>query len=170
MLPKSQTISVRLPQEDVDFLANFKANGATTQSEKLREIIRLVREQSDHRHSLAKGIAANSAYLSELKGAVKEIELQEGIYSEIVESFFAILPDLNAIASQHQRFESVGELRELEVILGRRFGQFLDRLLRLATTETSPCYNAKVMSEQMQKLKPLLVATLNNIDQQGEEA
>lgn len=161
MLVKSQTISARLPQKDYDFLVAFNANGASTQSEKLRELIRFVREQQDQRHSLAASVAANSKYLSDLRGKVKEIEIEEGISSEIVEIFFALLPDLNALAGQPFRFESSEQLRKLEGILILRFFQCMDRLLRLAATDSSPCYSPQALSQQLQKLRPLLDAALH---------
>jgi|GEM_PF-805967 len=168
MLVKSQTISARLPQKDYDFLVAFNANGANTQSEKLRELIRLVREQQDQHHSLAASVAANTKYLSGLRGKVKEIEIEEGISSEILEIFFAILPDLNAIAAQKSRFESSEQIKNLEGVLMLRFFQCMDRLLRLAATNISPCYSPERLSEQFQKLRPLLETALHTPQVQGE--
>ena len=45
MLNKSQSISVRLSAEDYDYLMHIEQNGAVTQSEKVRELIRMTREQ-----------------------------------------------------------------------------------------------------------------------------
>ena len=45
MLNKSQSISVRLSPEDYAYLMRIEQNGAVTQSEKVRELIRMAREQ-----------------------------------------------------------------------------------------------------------------------------
>lgn len=44
MLSKSQSISVRLSQEDYSYLMKIDRNGAVTQSEKVRELISLARD------------------------------------------------------------------------------------------------------------------------------
>ena len=45
MLNKSQSISVRLSPEDYAYLMRIEQNAAVTQSEKVRELIRMAREQ-----------------------------------------------------------------------------------------------------------------------------
>ena len=45
VLNKSQSISVRLSPEDYAYLMRIEQNGAVTQSEKVRELIRMAREQ-----------------------------------------------------------------------------------------------------------------------------
>lgn len=156
MLPKSQNISARLPQEDYDFLMGFKANEATTVSEKLRELIRLAKDQKEQNASIAKSIAANTKYLSGLKGTVKQIELEDGSYSEILEIFFSLVPDLNAIATQDHRFQDKNELINLEKVLARRFFHLIDRVLRLSFTQPAPCYSPDVLENLTQNVAMLL--------------
>lgn len=71
MLNKSQSISVRLSPEDYAYLTRIEQNGAVTQSEKVRELIRMAREQVGS-ESFARAYLSASAVIAPILAQCKQ--------------------------------------------------------------------------------------------------
>jgi hypothetical protein len=87
MINKSQSISVRLSQEDYEYLMSVSDNGALTQSERVREVIRLARESSNS-ESFMSSFIKGDAFLSHY--AAKYFESTNN-RSQMVEAVFDFL-------------------------------------------------------------------------------
>lgn len=116
MLNKSQSISVRLSSEDYAYLMQIEQNGAVTQSEKVRELIRMAREQVgpetfsraflSSSSSVAPYLAASRAQPDDRSDLV---ELILGVLAETAASVQAVNKDEDFNASLESRLIPVAE-------------------------------------------------------------
>ena len=89
-------ISVRISQEDADFISEFKIEGANTPSEKIRELLTQARLAHSQTHDYSTALAAQEQFFQVARRDVLHAEKEWGIHSHIVARLFEQLPDFAA--------------------------------------------------------------------------
>ena len=120
-------ISVRITQEDADFIAELKIEGANTPSEKIRELLKLARLAHTQ---------------------------QAGVHSHIVARLFEQLPDLGAtLAADLPEEADLDDLKKYERELMWRIVRLTDSILQLAVTGKGAAYDDTVLQQLENTLK-----------------
>jgi hypothetical protein len=148
---KTIPLSVRISEEDAEFLAGLALPGATTASEKLRALI----GQSRRRHAEGRSYEASLALVRELLEplslTLRARELSSRQRSELIADTLYWLPDLVAflMAGPAPRAAKAGdgrELAEFEAGVAHRIFRFIEAVLRLGVTAKAPCYDPGVVT------------------------
>lgn len=160
MSGKSHAISVRLSQEDHEFLVAWERNGANTLSEKVRELVDLARSQASsasNSHTLTEITSQN---LNGLMVRIHQAEREYTTHSDIVQSVLLLLPQLLAVLP-NQLSPSLDDLMASERALSDLLFRFYSNLMRMALTEQGPGYDPSIVVDLFRELKPTLDALLS---------
>lgn len=153
MPSKTIPLSVRLSEEDSDFLTSLKIDEAATPSDKIRAIISQAR-------LLEKGTKKYQDSLSLLKNIVNpterrllHLEREFNLRSELTSKFSDWASEslaffITSIPAEDNKV-SKDTLEALEAGLVQRILALMESVLRMSITETSPCYNPKVLSGRL---------------------
>jgi predicted ATP-dependent protease len=157
-MSRTLPISARIPQEDADFLAKLKIEGAITPSDKLRAIIGEARQRAEGQGDYAASLQWIRQILVPAVNRIREGEHRTRMHSELVLAVAEWLPQACAlILSEHaDGANEKQQLIELEKALADRAFQLAEALLRLGVTEQAPCYDKNIISS---KLGPVLDLT-----------
>lgn len=147
-------LSVRIDQEDADFIAKLHIDGASTPSEKIRELLkqaRLAHEQvQDYPHALE----AMERFVYAAKRRVLHAEKELGIHSALLARVFELLPDLVAtVAADVAQDADAGSLREYEEKVMWRIVRLMDAVLQLAVVGKGAAYDDDVLVQLDNTLK-----------------
>ncbi|GAA6133862.1 hypothetical protein NBRC116188_06510 [Oceaniserpentilla sp. 4NH20-0058] len=116
MLSKSQSISVRLSQEDHAYLMKIEQNGAITQSEKVRELIKMARDQVGT-ETFTRAYLSSSETIAPYKAISKEdpnvrsdiVDTILDMVCEVVTSIQSTEKEINFLAQLEAQLEPVAE-------------------------------------------------------------
>ncbi len=160
MSGKSHTVSVRLSQEDYDFLATSDWQNANTLSEKVRELI--VQAHLHHNSSNTHTALHNryADYLQELLQQVQSLEQDKNIHSEVLQTVLVTLPQL-MLALPQNTTPSTADLKNTEQDLTELIFRCFSNLLRLAITEKGPSYDPDITVRHLRALLPTLETLLS---------
>ncbi|HEY4214644.1 MAG TPA: hypothetical protein VGM84_24420 [Steroidobacteraceae bacterium] len=146
-----QTVSARIPAEDLQWLATLDVQGATTPSDKLRALVAQLRRQ----HEGALEYSASLQWMRDLVApfvtAVGTFEHRQGKHSEVVRLISDWVPQLMAIlvAENSLGREPLRKAQEIEDKLVARAVQLLLGILRLGVTPGADCYDGQVLERYL---------------------
>ena len=147
-------ISVRISQEDADFIAELKIEGASTPSEKIRELLTQARLAHSQTHDYGTALAAQEQFFQVARRDVLHAEKEFGIHSHIVARLFEQLPDLAAtLAADLPENAQAADLKRYECELMRRIVRLTDSILQLAVTGKGAAYDDTVLQQLENTLK-----------------
>ena len=147
-------ISVRISQEDADFIAELKIEGANTPSEKIRELLTQARLAHSQTHDYSTALAAQEQFLQAARRSVLHAEKQAGVHSHIVARLFEQLPDLAAtLAADLPENAQEADLKQYERELMWRIVRLTDSILQLAVTGKGAAYDDTVLQQLENTLK-----------------
>ena len=147
-------ISVRISQEDADFISEFKIEGANTPSEKIRELLTQARLAHSQTHDYSTALAAQEQFFQVARRDVLHAEKEWGIHSHIVARLFEQLPDLAAtLAADLPENVQAADLKQYECELMRRIVRLTDSILQLAVTGKGAAYDDTVLQQLENTLK-----------------
>lgn len=139
-------ISVRISQEDADFIAEFNIDGANTPSEKIREILKQARLAHTQTRDYGSALAAMEQFLQTAKHNVLHAEKEHGVHSHILARMFELLPDLTAtLAVDLLEDTDLGVLKYYEREVMLRVVRMTDSILQLAVTGKGAAYDDGVL-------------------------
>jgi hypothetical protein len=150
-MPAMQTVSVRIPTEDLEWLALFDVQGAATPSDKLRAFVTQVRKQ----HEGALDYGASMQWMRDLVApfvAAKDgFEHRANKHSELIRLLTDWLPQVMAllVAESHLGREPQRKALELEEKLAARVFQLITAILRLGVTQSADCYDPRVLEKHL---------------------
>ncbi|WP_261843090.1 hypothetical protein [Aliamphritea ceti] len=160
MSGKSHTVSVRLSQEDYDFLASSNWQNASTLSEKVRELIIQARLHDTISNTHVALHNSYTEYLQALLQQVQSLEQNENIHSEVLQTLLLTLPQLTAALPQDTSL-SATHLKNTETDLTELIFRCFSNLLRLAITEKGPSYDPDITVRHLRALQPTLETLLS---------
>ena len=162
-------ISVRISQEDADFIAELKIEGANTPSEKIRELLTQARLAHSQTHDYSTALAAQEQFLQAARRSVLHAEKQAGVHSHIVARLFEQLPDLAAtLAADLPENAQEADLKQYERELMWRIVRLTDSILQLAVTGKGAAYDDTVLQQLENTLK--LADIVRRASEVGAEA
>jgi hypothetical protein len=153
-------LSVRIPQDDFEWLTTLDIDGAGTPSDKLRAVIQRHRRQLEGSQSYELALGWLRDLVQPFAREVAGYEHRTGERSEIVAAMLEWVPQLMALlASEHIPAQATAErARQVEEMLLQRGASLLGALLRLAVTPHHAVYDVDTMERQFARLDALVDA------------
>jgi hypothetical protein len=157
MSNQMQTMSVRVPSEDVEWLSSLEIAGAVTPSDKLRGLIAQMRRQ----HQGTMDYAACVAWLRDLLGpfvtALREVEHRHKLHSDAVNAIIEWVPQIAALMLAERRFgkDAPAQAAALEEALIQRSFQLFNTLLRLGVMPRAECYDPAAIERHLGRVLEL---------------
>ena len=158
MTVQMQTVSARLPSEDLQWLSALELPGAVTPSDKLRALIAQMRKQ----HEGALDYSACLAWLRDLLAPfvieLRGIEHRERTHSAAVSAIIAWAPQIMATMLSARDFgeDGTARARELEDALVQSCFHLLTALLRLGVTPAAESYTPDVIEKHLSRVLELV--------------
>ncbi|WP_428643170.1 hypothetical protein [Roseibium sp.] len=154
-MPKSIPISVRLSDDDVEFLAKYEVQGARTPSDKLREILRQAREREKGFQDVDACEELLRSMMRPAERGLRQLQREQGIRSDFVIKLYERLPDMFAelIAAAPGPEDEAKELKRFEERLAAELFALIEEIFNLGLTTKSRTYDPDLMDR---KLEPLL--------------
>ena len=156
---KTVPISVRISDEDAEFIAGLRIEGAHTPSEKMRALIAEARRRQQWPRDYAGSRAWVESVLASALRAVRNAEVDLERHSEAITLVAEWLPDIMAYiltgVPPDYEINEPQELAQLEQGVVDRVFRLLESMLRLAVTEECPCYDTHVVDRRMHSVLAL---------------
>lgn len=141
-------LSVRISQEDADFIAQLQIDGANTPSEKIRELLKQARLAHTQNKGYDSILTSSEQMLHTARHEILQCEKTLGVHSHIVARIFEVLPDLMAtMAGDYPKTCDKTALVDFEKQAMWRIVRLMDSILQLAITGKGAGYDDKVLSE-----------------------
>jgi hypothetical protein len=151
-----QTVSVRIPEEDIEWLMGLDIAGARNPSDRIRSLIAATRRQREDTSDYVACVALLRDFLRPLQDVVSGAERKEKLHSEVVATILASLPDIMAEAIAFPPVPADGPagaaLTRIEADLAARTMRLLVRLLRLSITPAVPAYDPTVLDSSLAEI------------------
>jgi hypothetical protein len=153
-----QTVSVRIPSEDLEWLATLNLQGATTPSDKLRALVAQVRRQHEGAADYAGSMAWMRDVIAPFVTRIGAHEHKQGNHSEVVRLLTEWTPQTMALLIAENVAGSQANQRavQLEDRLVARVFQLITATLRLAVTQNADCYDPKVLEKHLPQVIELV--------------
>ena len=152
-------ISVRISQEDADFIQKLHVEGAKKPSEKIRELLKQARLTHTQTRDYGSALTAQMQFFQAAKYDVLHAEKQSGVHSHMFEQ----LPDLGAtLAADLPEEADLDSLRRYERELMWRIVRLADSILLLAVTSKGAAYDDTVLQQLENTLKLAEIAQESN--------
>ena len=148
-------MSVRVSEDDAQFIAALDIPGASSPSDRLRAIIRQARENHQRKHdyeSTAEKIRALiEPGLSQVRSAEQELDMHSQLFTHVCDW----LPDaVGLLVDLTQKDAEEGldtpQLIKLEKQMTDRVFRLIEQIFRLGITEHSPCYDPDIIANRIQ--------------------
>ena len=141
-------LSVRIDQEDADFIAQLQIDGASTPSEKIRELLKQARLAHEQERNYAHALDTMERFVYAAKHSVLHSEKELGVHSAILARLFEQLPDLVAtLVADLPDNVDMAALREYEQKAMWRIVRLMDAMLQLAVVGKGAAYDDEVLSQ-----------------------
>ncbi|MEF9387324.1 hypothetical protein V4890_17120 [Ralstonia solanacearum species complex bacterium KE056] len=152
-----QTVSVRIPEDDLAWLSNLQLPSASSPSDKIRALLADARRRTAGENDFAHCVMLLREQVRPLQEAVQSHEQATQSHSEIVSLLAAQLPELMAtLITSVPKGQPIGESAgELEARLTAKAMRILLCLLRLAVTQRPPVYRANVLNPYVDEVQEL---------------
>ena len=144
-----QTISVRVPDEDLEWLLTLDIAGARNPSDRIRSLIAANRRQREGMGDYVACVAMLRDFLRPFLDVVSAAERRHNVHSEVVTSIAEGIPEIMA---EMIAFRPVPDddhapaaLAHIESDLAARTMRLCIRLLRLSVTPSVPAYHAAIL-------------------------
>src|SRR5262245_52953317 len=142
-----QTLSARIPTEDLEWLVSYDLQGAVSPSDKVRALIGQFRRQHEGTLDYQRSLAWLRDLVAPFVSAVRALEHHNQMHSVVLTLVTEALPQIMATLRPGRvlTINATKRATELEQIVVQRCFQLLTSVLRLAVTRDAACYNPKVI-------------------------
>jgi hypothetical protein len=149
-----QTVSARIPIDDLQWLATLEVQGASTPSDKLRALVTQLRRQHEGALEYSASLQWMRDLVSPFVTAVGAFEHRQGKHSELVRLISDWVPQLMAllVAENSLGKEPLRKAQEIEDKLAGRCVQLLMGILRLGITPASDCYDPQALDRYLPQI------------------
>ena len=151
-----QTVTMRLDDDDLTFLASLEISGATNLSEKIRAILAEARAQREGRHDYSAAYDFARQLFAGPERALNEAEVKAAVRSELVHRLLAWMPETSAFllsgspSTDDAARERIAALRRLEQGIGERVLSLVDSVLQLARAGFPGCHDPQTLTNRSQ--------------------
>lgn len=147
-------LSVRIDQEDADFISQLHIDGANTPSEKIRELLKQARIAHTQVQNYTNALKQMEQFVQSSRRAVLHAEKEHGIHSNILARLFEQIPDLAAtLVADLPENVSKAQLYEYEREMMWRVVRLMDAVLQLAVVGKGAAYDDNVLLHLKNSLK-----------------
>lgn len=147
-------LSVRIDQEDADFIARLQIEDAATPSEKIRELLKQARLAHTRPHDYGAALREMERFFRNARHDVLRAEKKLGVHSHILARLFEQLPDLAAALAQDlPDGADLPVLQDYEREAMWRIVRLMDSVLQLAVTGKGAAYDDAVLGNLDNTLK-----------------
>jgi len=155
-----QTVSARVPAEDLEWLATLEVRGASTPSDKLRALLSQVRRQYEGSLEYSASLQWMRDLVGPFVSAIGELEHRQGTHSEVVRLVSDWVPQLMALLVSESSLGGEPQRKgtEIEEKLLARCLQLTTGVLRLGITPTADCYDPRLLERYLPQLLELVHA------------
>jgi hypothetical protein len=142
-----QTLSARIPTEDLERLVSLDIQGAVSPSDKVRALIGQLRRQHEGTMDYQRSLAWLRDLVAPFVSAIRALEHRNQMHSEVLTLVTEGLPQIMAtlLSERGLTQDATERAVEIEQIVVQRCVQLLTSILRLAVTREAACYNPKVI-------------------------
>jgi hypothetical protein len=172
MQTKSIPLSVRISQDDADFIAGLKIEGAKTPSDKVRSIIANARKQSetiaDYSSTLELGQDFFRAALLQIKGAEHHHEVHSQLISRVIEWLPEFAAFVRVSAHETSAKDDITSLKRLEKGVTERLIFMTETLLQMAISDRCTCYDPRILDKHIRSVLDLAILIKNTKDASQE--
>lgn len=142
-----QTVSVRIPEDDLAWLSSLQLQGASSPSDKIRALIADAQRRATGENDFVSCVALLREQVRPLLEATQAYEHATHSHSEIVTLLATQMPELMAsLITALPDGKRVAEVaREIEARLTAKAMRMLLGLLRLAVTQRPPTYDLSLI-------------------------
>ena len=142
-----QTLSARIPSEDMEWLAALDIQGAVSPSDKLRSLIGQMRRQHEGTLDYQGSLSWLRDLVAPFVTSIRAFEHQNRMHSEVLTLASEALPQIMATLLSERGLTKDAKRRAIEVeeIVVQRCFQLLTSIMRLAVTREAACYNPTVI-------------------------
>jgi len=146
-----QTLSARIPVEDMQWLAGLDIEGAVSPSDKLRALIGQMRRQHEGTLDYQGSLSWLRDLVSPFVTAIRALEHENRMHSEVLTLVAEALPPIMATLLSERGLAKDAKARaiEVEAIVVQRCLQLLTSILRLAVTRDAGCYSPTVIDDHV---------------------
>ena len=146
-----QTLSARIPMDDMEWLAGLDVQGAVSPSDKLRALIAQMRRQYDGTLDYAGSLEWLRDLVAPFVSGVRAFEHHNRMHSEVITLAAEWLPQVMATLLSERGLAEDAKTHAIDVedIVVQRCLQFLASIMRLAVTRDAACYNPAVIDKHL---------------------
>ncbi len=148
-MAKTVPISVRVSNEDAEFIANLQIDGAVTPSDKVRSIIREAKKQKERIINYEGCLKIALETLKGLTQKVKASEMKQKQHSELVNVFNDWIVESFAyvVSAKYKIYEGKIELKQLEEGISERVFRLFEVVARMGVTSKASCYDKEIITK-----------------------
>ena len=149
-----QTVTLRLDEDDLTYLAGIDVPGAANLSEKIRALLADARAQRDGLGDFGAAYDFTRRLFTAPERCVRDAEVRTQVRSELIARVLAWLPDTAAFVLSGacprapRGKDDVEHLRRLEHGLGERVLALVDSMLQLAHAGFPGCYDPGILAQR----------------------
>ena len=146
-----QTLSARIPSEDIEWLASLEIQGAVSPSDKLRALIAQMRRQYEGTLDYERSLSWLRDLVAPFVIGIRTLEHNNRMHSEVLTLATESLPQIMATLLSERSLAKDARKRAIEVeeIVVQRCFQLLASIMRLAVTREAACYNPGVIDKHV---------------------
>ncbi len=150
-MAQMQTISIRVPDEDFQWLLSLQDAGGKTPSEKLRALLAGSRQQAAGMADPDLCAAWMRALIQPFLDTLNALERRQKIHSDLVGAVADCVPQLmtTLISSRIAPDNAEQDAREVEALLAQQCFRLLTTLLRAAVTTVPATYDKHVLERYL---------------------
>jgi hypothetical protein len=157
-MPRRIPLSVRITDDDAAFLARYKAEGATTPSEKLRAILASARKLDATPNDYAGCTEMVGLMLMPAQKMVRGQQKQERLRSDFIARLYERLPELVAslMTGPAASETPANDLLDFEDDIARQTFALIEEILDLGLTKQSRTYDPALIKTQLEPILEIL--------------
>jgi hypothetical protein len=146
-----QTLSARIPAEDMEWLAGLEMQGAVSPSDKLRALIAQVRRQNEGTLNYERSLGWLRDLVAPFVNAIRAVEHHNRMHSEVLTIVGEWLPQVMATLLSERLLAKDAKARAMDVedLVVQRCFQLLASIMRLAVTRHAACYSPDVIDKHI---------------------
>ena len=158
---KKVSLSVRVSQDDAEFIAGLKIEDAITPSDKIRALIKQAKENTSTNQDFVGQLSILQRQLAPLLKQIKKAEHVEDIHSEFVDITMGCLTESLAFLVSYKIMENADkdksniDLSALENDIALKVFRYMEAVLRMGVTAKAPCYDSNLINKNIAQVLEL---------------
>jgi hypothetical protein len=146
-----QTLSARLPMEDMEWLVGLEIEGAISPSDKLRALVAQMRRQHEGTLDYQRSLSWLQDLIAPFVSSIRALEHHNRMHSELLALAIEWSPQVMAALLSERTLDKDAKRRavEIEEVVAQRSLQFLASVLRLAVTREASGYSPNAIERHL---------------------